>query len=155
MEKLTFTEKGFQKLQLEIESLEKKLRKVQAQTAEAAEIGGNQWHDNASYDNIVIETRGLDSRLSKAHETLNKAQVVATPSRSDLVAIGTSVTIKLRGKIKTWEIAGFGESDPDARIISYNTPLASILMGKKKGDIAYGKIGGSETKIEILNISLS
>ena len=148
-----FTRRGLQKLHSEIAELEKKLQDLQSQTAQTAETGGNQWHDNASYESLVIDIRGMDWRLSEAHQALNGAILVEPPTSFDQVFIGTRVKIVHDGKEVVWEIVGFGESDPDHEMVAYNTPLASLIMGKCKGEVVSGAIAGRRTRIEILEIS--
>ncbi len=152
-EKLYFTRRGLEKLRREINELEHKLQDLQAQTAYAAEVGGNQYHDNASYELLVIDIRGIDWRLSDAHHALNKIVLVNPPINLDRVGIGTRVKIVRYGEEKMWEIVGFGESDPDRDMLAYNTPLASLIMGKRKGEVVSGTIAGRQTEIEILGIS--
>ncbi|MBI2024247.1 GreA/GreB family elongation factor [Candidatus Giovannonibacteria bacterium] len=148
-----FTKRGIEKLKKEIRELTKKLEDLQHQTAHVAEVGGDQYHDNASYEMLVIDIRGIDNRLAATHSCLNKAVVVEPPSNTDLVAIGTCVRIMRDEEETTWEIVGFGESDPDRNLLAYNTPLASLIIGKCQGEIVNGTIAGKQTKIEILEIS--
>lgn len=150
--KIYFTRRGLTKLQKEIEKLEKNLKDLQSQTAYVAEVGGNQWHDNAAYDSLVIDIRGIDRRLADAHQVLNGATLVESPTSFDKVTIGTRVKIVRDNEEMSWEIVGFGESDPDLNILAYNTPLASLIMGKRKGEVISGKIAGRKTEIEILEI---
>mgnify|MGYP001559086143 CR=1 FL=1 len=152
-ERFYFTRRGLAKLQKEVKELEKKLQDLQSQSAYVAEIGGNQYHDNSSYEMLVVDLRGIDWLLTDAHYRLNQAMVVGPAINTDRVAIGTRVKIMRDGKEFTWEIAGFGESDPDLKILAYNTPLASLLIGKGEGDVVTGTIAGNQTEIEILEIS--
>lgn len=151
--KFYFTRRGLAKLHREIEELEKKLQDLQSQTVHVAEVGGDQWHDNASYDLLVIDIRGMDYRLSDAHRALNNAILVDPPTSFDKVTIGTKVKIVRDGEEMTWEIVGFGESDPDCDMLAYNTPLASLIMGKRKGEVVSGTIAGKKTEIEVLEIT--
>lgn len=151
--KFYFTRRGLAKLHREIENLEKKLQELQSQTAHVAEVGGNQYHDNASYEMMVIDIRGIDWRLTEAHRALNNAVIVKPPLNMNKVSIGTRVKIVRDGEEKIWEIAGFGESDPDNNMLAYNTPLASLVMGKRKGEVVTGTIAGRKTEIEILDIT--
>jgi Leu/Phe-tRNA-protein transferase len=66
-EKFYFTHRGLVKLRKEIEELEKKLQDLQSQTVHVAEVGGDQWHDNAAYESLVIDIRGMDRRLADVH----------------------------------------------------------------------------------------
>lgn len=148
-----FTRRGLAKLHKDIEELEKKLQGLQSQTAHLAEVGGNQWHDNAAYESLVIDIRGMDRRLADAHQTLNRATLVDPPTNFDKVTIGTKVKIVRDGEEMIWEIVGFGESDPDRNMLAYNTPLASLIMGKRKGEVVSGTIVGRQTEIEVLEIT--
>lgn len=152
-ERFYFTHRGLVKLRREIEELEKKLQDLQSQTAHVAEVGGDQWHDNAAYEPLVIDIRGLDRRLAGAHQALNRATLVEPPTSFDKVTIGTRVKIVRDGEEMTWEIVGFGESDPDRDMLAYNTPLASLIMGKRKGEVVSGTIAGRQTEIEVLEIT--
>lgn len=151
--KFYFTRRGLTKLHKEIEQLENKLKELQSQTAYVAEVGGDQYHDNASYEMLTIDIRGMDHRLSDAHQCLNQAILIEPPMNFDKVTIGTRVRIVRDGDETTWEIVGFGESDPDRKMLAYNTPLASLVMGKRKGEVVSGVIAGRKTEIEILEIS--
>lgn len=148
-----FTRRGLAKLYKEIEELEKKLHELQSQTAHVAEVGGDQYHDNASYELLVIDIRGMDYRLTDAHRCLNQAVLVAPPTSFDKVTIGTRVKIVRDGEEMTWEIVGFGESDSDRNMLAYNTPLASLVMGKCRSEVVSGTIAGRQTEIEILEIT--
>jgi len=100
--KLRFTRRGLDKLRGEIEELENRLKELQSQTAHVAEIGGDQWHDNASYDILVIDIRGVDRRLNDAHQQLNQAMIVDPPKNFDVVSIGTRVKIDRDNKEMIW-----------------------------------------------------
>jgi len=153
-EKLYFTEHGLTKLKNEAEMLEKELRSLQSQTAYVAEIGGNQYHDNSSYELLVIDLRGIDWRLTNAHHSLNHAVVVGEPTNNDTVAIGTRVKIMRDGKYAMWDIVGFGESNPNHGLLAYNTPIASLIVGRHVGETVSGFISEKYTEIEILEISM-
>lgn len=153
-EKLYFTKHGLSMLRREVEMLEKELRALQSQTAYVAEVGGNQYHDNSSYELLVVDLRGIDWRLTNAHHRLNHAVAVDTPTTTDIVSIGTRVKITQDGKDITWDIVGFGESDPNRGLLAYNTPIASLIIGRQVGEIISGSISGKYTEIEILEISI-
>ena len=126
--KFYFTRRGLTKLCKKIKELEKKLQELQSQTAHVAEVGGDQYHDNASYEMLVIDIRGMDRRLTDAHRCINQAIFVEPPMSFDKVTIGTCVKIVRDGEEITWEIVGFGESDSDRNMLAYNTPLASLIF---------------------------
>ncbi len=152
-EKFYFTRRGLERLHEEIKELEEKIQELQAQTAHAAEVGGDQWHDNAAYEQLLVDLRVMDIRLQDAHRTLNRAVPIDPPTEFDRVTIGVRVRMLKDGDEGTWDIVGFGESDPDLKLLAYNTPLASLIIGKQEGEVVRGTIADRETKIEILEIT--
>jgi transcription elongation GreA/GreB family factor len=152
-EKLYFTNRGLLKLRKEIEVLEKALQDLQSQVAHVAEVGGNQWHDNASYDALVIDIRGADWRLGQAMQSLKQAVLISPPANLDHVAIGTRVRLLRDCEEMVFEVAGYGEFDEELDLIAYNTPLVSPIMGKTAGETVTCHIGGKKTELKILEIS--
>ena len=152
-EKLYFTRRGFAKLGKDIELLEKALQDLQEQVANVADVGGNQWHDNASYDALVIDIRGADRRLGQAMQALKQAVLVDPPVNFTHVAIGTHVKLLRDGKEMAFEVSGYGEFDEDLDLIAYNTPLVFPIIGKAVGEIVSCCIAGKKTELKILEIS--
>jgi transcription elongation GreA/GreB family factor len=78
------------------------------------------------------------------------AQIVATPSSTECVAFGSTVTFRRDdGRVQKYHIVGEDEADPKAGSISYVSPVARSLMGKAVGDI----VGASGQELEIIEIS--
>lgn len=150
-----FTQEGFKKFQLRLRQLEDALYTIQAQSAETAEVGGNQYHDNASYENLVIQLRGFDRQVTDAYQILRHAYIVDQPTECFRVAIGTTVTYMINEIEHTSTIVGFGESDIKINKIAYNTPLGKLLIGGVVGDTQEGVIRGREVSITILDISIT
>jgi transcription elongation GreA/GreB family factor len=81
---------------------------------------------------------------------LRTAQIVATPSSTDCVAFGSTVTFRRDdGRVQKYHIVGEDEADPKAGSISYVSPVARSLMGKAVGDV----VGASGQELEIIEIS--
>jgi transcription elongation GreA/GreB family factor len=83
-------------------------------------------------------------------ERIRTAQLVPVPSSTDRVAFGTTVTFKRDdGRMQTYRIVGEDEADPKAGSISYISPVAKSLMGKRVGDV----VGAGRQELEIIAIS--
>lgn len=154
MEEKLFTRRGFRLAQARIKDLDAQLRKLESTLALQAETGGNAWHDNAGYEDTVRQVGILNTRLTEAHKVVRGSHVVDLPSSNEVVAIGTKVKINVNGAVQTWTIMGYHETDIDTDIISYNTPLAELLLGHSIGDVVDGRIGKREVQITVLEISL-
>ncbi|GAK59296.1 transcription elongation factor greA [Candidatus Vecturithrix granuli] len=79
MEKYTFTLGGYIKFKKQAVEFERKLKILQSQTAETAEIGGDLWHDNFSYEQLQIQIRAMDTRLAESQKILNNARIIFSP----------------------------------------------------------------------------
>jgi transcription elongation GreA/GreB family factor len=89
------------------------------------------------------DTRYLVARL-------RNAQLVPTPVASDVVAFGNEVTFRRAdGRTQTYRIVGEDEADPKAGSISFVSPVARLLMGRRVGDV----VGAEAHELEIIGIS--
>lgn len=69
-------------------------------------------------------------------ERVRTAQVIASPSSTEAVAFGSTVTFERSdGRVQTYRIVGEDEADPKAGSISFASPVARALMGKHVGDV--------------------
>lgn len=83
-------------------------------------------------------------------ERVRTAQVMPEPVASEVVAFGSTVTFSREdGRVQRYRIVGEDEADPKAGTISYVSPVARQLLGKRVGDVV--SVGGQE--LELLAIS--
>ena len=74
------------------------------------------------------------------------AQVVKAPATLAEAAFGTTVTIERDdGRKQTWRIVGEDEADPTHGTLSYVSPVARALTGKRIGDVV--RAGNSDAEI--------
>jgi transcription elongation GreA/GreB family factor len=60
---------------------------------------------------------------------------VANPPADDVVGIGSIVTFRLKGAVRTLAIVGHDEADPAVGSIAYTAPLAKAMIGSGAGDV--------------------
>jgi len=85
-------------------------------------------------------------------ERLRTAQLVPPCDSPDMVNFGCRVTFSRNdGRVQSYRIVGEDEADPKSGSISFASPIARALLGKKVGDVV--SLGASE--LEILSIDLS
>jgi transcription elongation factor GreA len=154
-EKLYFTKRGFEKSKREIASLTGRLSSLHAQTASVREVDHDEDGSNGSIESLNDEIRIISRRLQEARGNIKLAEMAEPVYGTSYIAIGNRVEIIKNGEKMTWDIVGFGESDPDNNLIAYNTPLAILLINKRKGEKIKNTIGGNPVEIEIIDISES
>ena len=131
------TPEGHKKVREEFEWLWKTERPRVTNEVEAAAALGDR-SENAEYQYGKRRLREIDRRLRFLSHRLDKMQVV-TPEmqrRNDgKVGFGAWVVLEDEdGTECTYRIVGADEFDPDAGLISLQSPVGSALMGKEEGD---------------------
>jgi len=104
--------------------------------------------DDANQRRHALALAARDARYFS--ERLSSAQLRPEPDSADFVAFGHRVTI-LRDdeRRQTYRIVGEDEADPRLGTISYISPLARRLIGRRVGDL----IDMDGREIEILAIA--
>ncbi len=83
-------------------------------------------------------------------ERVRTAQVMPEPVGTEVVAFGSTVTFSREdGRVQRYRIVGEDEADPKAGTISYVSPVARQLMGKRVGEVV--SVAGQE--LELVAIS--
>src|SRR6266851_8083733 len=98
----------------------------------------------AARDRAALAKLARDLRYWTSRRTTG--QVIATASNPTEVQFGSTVTI-LRddGRRQAYRIVGEDEADPSRGTISYVSPVARALTGKKLGDVV--RAGTSDAEV--------
>lgn len=121
------TPEGFSRIEAELERLHRE--HAAAQEAD----------DKASLARTARDLRYWTARR-------NTAQVVTPPADATEAHFGSTVTIEREdGRRQTFRIVGEDEADPAKGTISYVSPVAQALTGKRVGDVV--QAGASEAEI--------
>jgi len=129
------TPQGLKRLQDEFKELFHNERPKLVETVAWAAGNGDR-SENGDYIYGKRRLREIDSRLKFLRDRIEAAQVV-NPSevQSESVVFGATVTILDEDdNEKTYTIVGEDEIEPEKNRISWKSPLAKALIGKKVGD---------------------
>jgi len=95
-------------------------------------------------DRTALGSIARDLRYWSARRA--SAQLVKPPDAPSEVAFGTTVTIERDdGRKQIWRIVGEDEADPAQGTLSYVSPVARALIGKRIGDVV--RAGNSDAEI--------
>lgn len=154
-EGLIVSQKSFNAAKSEYEELiQKKIPENKEAIATAREHGDLK--ENSEYKMARQDQDILLSRKNELEVDLSRARVTDFKDvTDDNVGIGSVVELKegSTGKKLRYSILGAWDSDPDNNVLSYKTPLAQALLGKKAGASVTTSIGGNEEEWEVLKIS--
>lgn len=117
--------------------------------------GNGDRSENGDYIYGKKRLREVDRRLKFLRDRIESAQVVDPKTiQSDKVVFSAHVTIQdENGEVKTYRIVGEDEISPQTNYISWKSPMAKALLGKKVGDEVVIKRPAGELEAEILKIS--
>jgi len=145
---------GLEKLRTEqFQLLHQERPKVVEIVAWAASNGDRS--ENADYLYGKRRLREIDSRLRFLQGRIERAVVVKSEDvRTDQVAFGCWVTLENdEGQIVKYQIVGEDEFDISQKRISWKSPIARGLLGKKVGDVVRIEIPMGTMEVEISEIS--
>lgn len=148
------TPRGLERLQRELDWLERDERpKIVAEVAYAAAMGDRS--ENAEYIYGKKRLRSIDGRRHFLIKRLEKVRVADPAAISgDVIRFGATVTIAdAAGVEKTWRIYGEDEVDVEQGILSWKSPLANAILGKREGDSAIVQAPSGPREIEIVAVS--
>lgn len=129
------TPKGIEKLKAEYHELLNVERPKVVETVAWAASNGDR-SENADYQYGKRRLRQIDGRLHFLQKRIEAAEVIDPKSlKSDKVIFGATVTIENEdGDSHTYQIVGEDELDIKQNKISWKSPVARALLGKKLDD---------------------
>ncbi|MCB9229725.1 MAG: transcription elongation factor GreA [Deltaproteobacteria bacterium] len=154
--KKPLTRKGHQKLAEEYTRLVKITRPEVVQGIATAAAEGDR-SENAEYIYGKKRLRELDKRIRYLNSVLKDAQIIDPQNLTgDRVCFGCTVRVRdEQGFEKEWMLVGDGESNSQEGKISWKSPVARALYGKKTGDVVLASRPAGEMEFEILAINFT
>ncbi len=155
LDAIKVTREGQAKLILRKKELFNQLKIIQGKKGEAAEVGGNQWHDNFSFEDLCRQEIMLNKRISDISCQISTAELVGEPFGYETLQIGHIAIFEIDGnKERKYKIAGFGESDLKTipQKIEYLAPIIQGFIGKEIGTSVKVSIGGKIKEITLIDI---
>lgn len=134
-DKTILTKNGLEELQKEYDWRINIERKKIADDIDRARQQGD-LSENSSYKAAMENKEFNEVKISELEKIIQSATIIEQ-NNSNKVSIGSRVTItdQVTKVERIFTIVGENEADPSQNKISFKSPLASILMGKKVGQI--------------------
>lgn len=133
--KIYLTPKGLEDLKKEYEDLVKKERPEVVERLSSARENGD-LSENAEYTAAREELAFIDGRIDELEGLLKQVVLITDAGNhgTQMVELGSEVTVKINGKKEIFTIVGEWEADPTEKRISHESPLGKALIGKVVGD---------------------
>jgi len=95
----------------------------------------------------------IDRRISYLRKMKSSLEVVDAPSTSERVVFGLVVKVREdSGAEMSYRIVGVDEADPEQGLLSWASPIAKSLIGKRVGEMAIARLPVGELRLRILEI---
>jgi transcription elongation GreA/GreB family factor len=156
LDKLYFTPKGAERIRQQRVDLLNKLRSIQGQKGEAAEVGGNVWHDNFAFEQLERETTQVNHQIREVNEKISNMVVIRdAPPDTEKLRIGLLAHLDIEGEEKIYLVGGYEDGDLTANppVVSYNAPLMAGFFLKAAGTERVINIGGKSKKATLTDIT--
>ena len=150
--KVTLTKSGKEKLELELQDLKKNKRPEVIDRIRRAKDYGD-LSENAEYEDARNEQSFIEGRIQEIEYLLKYAEIVENSRRSSEIAMGSTVSVEMEGEKLTYEIVGSTEANPSQGKISSESPIGSVLIGRKSGEKVTAATPGGKLELKILKVA--
>lgn len=154
MQKEPMTEYGYKKLCEELKNLKDVERPYIVKEIDTARSHGD-LKENAEYHAAREKQAFIESRIAKLSSVLANVQIInpSTYAHNSVSFGSTIILLNIDNDTKMkYTIVGSYESNPEKGYISFHSPIAKSVLGKKVGDEVTIKLPKGENDFEILDI---
>ena len=150
---LFLTQEGLDELKKELDELIQVRRPEVINALKDARAQGD-LSENAEYDAARNDQAVVEGRIRELEAMIEKA-VIITNVNTDVVSIGTKVTLEYVDdeEEEEYSIVGSSEADPFSNKISNESPIAKAIMGLKVGSIVSVDSPNGKYNVKILAIN--
>jgi transcription elongation factor GreA len=147
MNRIPMTVEGYATLEAELKHCREIVRpRITQQIADAR--GAEDLSENVEYHAATESQSVNEARIVELEDKLARAEIIDISKLSgETITFGATVTLldENTHKKSVWQIVGEPEADATKRKISFASPLARALIGKKKGsEIEVAAPGGAK-----------
>jgi transcription elongation factor GreA len=108
--------------------------------------------ENSEYAEAREEQENVELRISELEEIIKNAVIFKKGKGRATVGIGSTVEVKKNNETKKFVIVGSDEARPEQGLISNESPLGAMLIGKKQGDVFSLTTRAGEIRYKIVRI---
>ena len=154
-EQLLVSRASYEKKRVEYEDIVSRRIPDNSKAIAAAREHGD-LRENSEFKMAKQDQAVLMAQKAQLERDLARARITDfADATTDQVSVGTVVDLRdvANGKAVRYTVLGAWDSDPDAHIIAYKTPLGQALLGRKVGEHVKLKIGGTSHEYQIAAIA--
>ena len=155
MDNIKVSKGGYDKLQRDLEVLEKELTEIGKYKNKIAVENGDVWHDNNDFEQAEIQERAKMREIHDLKLKIANAEIIEDSNSSNKVRFGSVVELIIYGDDFTEEeTLLFSDSDECSiyKKISVNSPIGKVIFGKEVGSEEEYEVNGNKMKVKVVKI---
>ena len=147
------TADGLKTLEAELNALETSGRAEIAERIKVARDFGD-LKENSEYHDAKNDQAHLETKILQLRDRVNNAVVVDSAAGGDVIALGSSVTVRDEDSEKesTYELVSATEADATQGRLSFDSPLARALAGAGVGDVVEFEAPRGIRRLRVLTV---
>jgi transcription elongation factor GreA len=150
-EPVYLTPEGVKRLEVRLERLRKSLPAAAEEAARTAAYGDRS--DNAAYKESKAILRRTRGHIINIEDQLKRVVLIPSGAGAEgIVQLGSTVTLKIHGQLKTFRILGSSETDPGRGRISHTSPLGAALIGHGVNDTVIVQTPAGKQEYQIVEV---
>lgn len=154
VEKIFVSQAGLDRMKAELKRMNGDMVKLSQELGKTSDVSGDV-RENVDYNRLMENQIILEMSINKLQGEIKKAEILNLGTVStESVNIGTTVSIENTetGDKYIYTILGPWDADFEKNILSYRSPIAQSLMGRKAGEEVAMKFGDETKKYRIMTI---
>lgn len=151
MNKVQFTEEGFQKLKQEHQELLTVKRPYAVDRLQKARAMGD-LSENSEYSAAKEDLAFVEGRIRELEELIKNAEIINQKTANGGIDIGHRVIVEFNNQQDEYVLVGEFEADPLAKKLSSTSPIGKALMGRKVGETVQVEVPAGKMLYKILDI---
>ena len=108
--------------------------------------------ENAEYIEAREEQERVESRIYELEDVVKNVVIIKKRKSRGVIEIGSAIELKKNGESCRFVIVGSKEAKPEKGLISNESLLGTMLIGKKVGDEFTLKTRSGESRYKIVKI---
>lgn len=150
-----FLREDLDRLDQEIARINTEVEKSLREMGESCTQSSETWHDNFGYEEGKRQAAMWSQRLADLVAIRQQAVICDRPINPDKVVVGACVKIReiVSQEEKEFVVGSYTSFEAEDGRVSYDAPIAKILMGGKVGEFKQGEIAGTRKTFKIISIS--
>ena len=150
-----FFQEDYDRLVAQVADLRGKIGEAFRDAADSADQSSETWHDNFGFEDGQRQIMMHGRQLEKLVEVMSRAEILPRPeSVSEEVSIGSAVRVEAEdsGETLLYRIGSYAVALNDVGVISYDSPIARLLLGARVGEVRAGLVGSGMRSFRVLGL---